>query len=176
VVAIIDIFYQRKSFTKKMMMSKSEIKREYKEMEGSPEIKSRRRQIHHEMMQEGPSQRTKRSSALITNPTHLAVAIFYQEDIAPLPIVLAKGEGKLAMEMMEVARVEGIPIMRNVPLAHALMDATEIMEYIPSQLLEPVAEVLRWVQELKQSGESYIEIDMGRDDLGVHVEDSNLHL
>ncbi|MDR1437777.1 MAG: type III secretion system export apparatus subunit SctU [Puniceicoccales bacterium] len=170
VVAVVDIFYQRKSYIKKMMMSKSEIKREYKEMEGSPEIKSRRRQIHQEMMNEAPAQRTKRSSALITNPTHLAVAILYEEAITPLPVVLAKGEGRLAEEMMDIARSEGIPIMRNIPLAHALMDTAEIMEFIPTQLLEPIAEILRWVEELKNAGESYIEVDMDRDDLQIHTE------
>jgi type III secretion protein U len=173
VVAVADIFFQRRDFNKKMMMSKSEIKREYKEMEGSPEIKSKRKQLHQEMMQEAPAQRTKRSSALITNPTHLAVAILYEEEITPLPVVLAKGEGILAAEMIEIARSEGIPIMRNVPLAHALMDSTNLMEYIPSQLLEPVAEVLRWVADLKESGESGIEVDMERDDLGMYVEEES---
>ncbi|MDR3117388.1 MAG: type III secretion system export apparatus subunit SctU [Puniceicoccales bacterium] len=165
VVAIIDIFFQRRDFTKKLMMSKSEIKREYKEMEGSPEIKGRRRQLHQELMNESPAQRTKRANALITNPTHLAIAIFYDDAIAPLPVVLAKGEGAMAEDMIDIARFLGIPIMRNIPLAHALMDAAAVMEFIPSVLLEAVAEVLRWVHELKESGETYIEVDMERDAL-----------
>jgi type III secretion protein U len=168
VMAVIDIFYQRKSFTKKMMMSKSEIKREYKEMEGSPEIKGRRRQLQQEMMNEPPAQRTNRANALITNPTHLAIAILYEEEATPLPVVLAKGEGKLAEEMIKVARTMGIPIMRNVPLAHALMDAAEVLEFIPSELLEPVAEVLRWVADLKESGESNIEVDMEREEMEIY--------
>jgi type III secretion protein U len=165
VVAVADIFLQRRDFTKKMMMSKSEIKREYKEMEGSPEIKGRRRQMHQELINESPGQRTQRANALITNPTHLAIAILYEEVLTPLPVVLAKGEGRMAEEMMAVARKNGIPIMRNVPLAHALMSASAVLEYIPSELIEPVAEVLRWVADLQKSGETEIEVDMERDDL-----------
>ncbi|MDR0727295.1 MAG: type III secretion system export apparatus subunit SctU [Puniceicoccales bacterium] len=173
VVAVADIFFQRKDFNKKMMMSKSEIKREYKEMEGSPEIKSKRKQIHQEMMNEGPAQRTKRSSALITNPTHLAIAILYEEELTMLPVILAMGEGILAAEMIAIARNEGIPIMRNVPLAHALIDSANVMEYVPSQLLEAVAEVLRWVADLQEAGESNIEIDMARGDLEMYLEEED---
>ncbi|MDR0679325.1 MAG: type III secretion system export apparatus subunit SctU [Puniceicoccales bacterium] len=165
VVAIADIFLQRRDFTKKMMMSKSEIKREYKEMEGSPEIKGRRRQLHQELINEAPSQRTQRANALITNPTHLAVAILYDDVLTPLPVVLAKGEGRLAEEMMAVARKSGIPIMRNVPLAHALMSSAPVLEYIPSELIEPVAEVLRWVADLQSAGETNIEVDMEQEEL-----------
>ncbi|MDR2576618.1 MAG: type III secretion system export apparatus subunit SctU [Puniceicoccales bacterium] len=165
VVAVIDIFFQRRDFTKKLKMSKSEIKREYKEMEGSPEIKGRRRQLQQEMMNEPPAQRTGRANALITNPTHLAIAILYEENITPLPVVLAKGEGLLAEEMITVARTLAIPIMRNVPLAHALMDGAEVMEFVPSSLLEPVAEVLRWIADMKESGETHIEMDMEREEL-----------
>lgn len=170
VVAIADIFFQKRDHMKKLMMTKSEVKREYKEMEGDPQIKGKRRQLHREMIEQGPSQRTRRSTALITNPTHLAIAIYYQEEIAPLPVVLAKGEGKLAEEMMEIARSEGIPIMRNVPLAHALMNTAELMQYVPSELLEPVAEVLRWVYELKESGQSHIEVDMQAGELESYQE------
>lgn len=170
VVAVADIFFQKRDHMKKLMMSKSEVKREYKEMEGNPEIKGRRKQIHREMMEEGPAQRTRHANALITNPTHLAVAIFYEEDITPLPVVIAKGEDLLAEQMIYIAREEGIPIMRNVPLAHALMNAAQMMEYIPSGLLEPVAEVLRWVHDLQAEGQDSIEVDMQRDELLVYQE------
>jgi type III secretion protein U len=170
VVAVADFFFQRRDFTKKMMMSKSEIKREYKEMEGSPEIKGRRRQLHQELINESPAQRTNRANALITNPTHLAIAILYEEAITPLPVVIAKGEDSLAEEMIAIARHQGIPIMRNVPLAHALMDSAALMEYVPSALLEAVAEVLRWVNELKEEGVVSIEVDMGRDEMDIFDE------
>jgi type III secretion protein U len=169
-MAVVDIFFQRRDFTKKMMMSKSEIKREYKEMEGSPEIKGKRRQLQQELMNEPPAQRTQKANALITNPTHLAVAVLYEEEITPLPVVIAKGEGNLAAEMIAIARKHGVPIMRNVPLAHALMNTASLLEFIPVELLEPVAEVLRWVNELKESGESFIEVDMEREELESYAD------
>lgn len=156
VVAAIDFVFQKKDFNKKMMMSKDEVKREYKESEGDPQIKSKRKQIHREMIEQGGApQKTKHSSILVTNPEHMAIAIYYDvksKGIA-LPIVLAKGKGHVAEEMIEVAKREGIPIMRNVPLAHSLMDSAEVMQYIPVELIEPVAEVLRWVYDMKEQHE-----------------------
>lgn len=170
VVAVADVFFQRRDHTKKLMMSKDEVKREYKEMEGNPEIKGKRKQLHREMLEEGPAQRTRKSSALITNPTHLAIAILYDEKTIPLPIVTAKGEGLLAEAMMNIARTDGIPIIRNVPLAHALMNSAEELNFIPSALLEPVAEVLRWLHELTAAGKDHIEVDMQAEDLSLYEE------
>jgi len=90
----------------------------------------------------------RKSSVLVTNPTHIAVALRYQKGETPLPVVTARGEGALAQRMMEIAKEEGIPIMRNVPLAHDLWEKAALSQYIPSELIEPVAEVLRWVQEV----------------------------
>jgi type III secretion protein U len=92
----------------------------------------------------------RRAKVLVTNPTHYAVALDYEKDKTPLPVILAKGEGLLAQRMMEIAKEEGIPIMQNVPLARALYrDGTE-NSYIPKDLIGPVAEVLRWVQSLRR--------------------------
>jgi type III secretion protein U len=152
VVAVIDYAFQKRNWTKQLMMTKDEIKREYKESEGDGQIKGKRKQIHREMMEEDPPQRTKKSSVVVTNPEHLAVALLYDMDqpVFPLPLVLAKGIGKVAERMIGIARENNIPIMRNVPLAHALMDTAEILEFIPSELIAPVAEVLRWVKNMKE--------------------------
>ncbi|MDR2735929.1 MAG: type III secretion system export apparatus subunit SctU [Puniceicoccales bacterium] len=151
VVAIIDYAFQKRNWTKQLMMSKDEIKREYKESEGDGQIKGKRKQLHREMMEEDPPQRTKKASVLVTNPEHMAVALLYDIDrpVFPLPLVLAKGVGKVAEKMIEIARENNVPIMRNVPLAHALMDTAEILEFIPGALIGPVAEVLRWVKNMK---------------------------
>jgi type III secretion protein U len=136
-----------------MTLSKDEVKREYKESEGDPQIQSKRKQVHKEMIEQGgAAQKTKQSNVLVTNPEHLAVAIYYNPKSKGivLPVVLAKGKGHVAEEMIEMAKREGIPIMRNVSLAHSLMDSAEIMQYIPTELIEPVAEVLRWVYEMKE--------------------------
>lgn len=150
-VSIIDYVYQKRNWTRQLMMTKDEIKREYKESEGDGQIKSKRKQIHREMIEEDAPQRTQKASVLVTNPEHMAIALLYDFDhpIFPLPLVLAKGVGKIAEDMIKIAKEEGIPIMRNVPLAHALMDTASVLEFIPKELIVPVAEVLRWVKSVK---------------------------
>ena len=136
------------------MMTKDEVKREFKESEGDPTIKGKRKQFHRELLQGSPPQKTKRASALIVNPTHYAIAIYYNEVITPLPIVLAKGIDYQAQLMKKVAREFNIPIMENVPLAHALYDLADEGRYIPRELIEPVAKVIRWVREQKEQEEN----------------------
>ena len=150
IIAAFDYFIQYRQHMKGLMMSKDEIKREYKEMEGDPHIKSKRKQFHHELMMEDTSQRVRKSSVLVTNPTHIAIAILYDAEETPLPLVMAKGEGYLAERMIAIAKEEGIPIMQNVPLARTLHAEAPVDQYIPSSLIEPVAEVLRWVQSLQE--------------------------
>ena len=84
-----------------------------------------------------------------------AVALFYEQEETPLPQVIAKGEAYMAERMIQAAVEEGIPIMENVPLASALYSEVDLEHYIPSELIEPVAEVLNWVQRLKNEGASY---------------------
>ena len=148
VIALADFVWQRFQHTKGLMMSKDEIKQEYKEAEGDPHIKHQRKHLHQEMMQHGAVQNTRKAQVVVTNPTHLAIAIQYDKDKTPLPVVVAKGEGWLAQRMVEAAREEGIPVLQNIPLAHALMNTAPLDQYIPSELIEPVAEVLRLVQSM----------------------------
>ncbi|MDR2419748.1 MAG: type III secretion system export apparatus subunit SctU [Puniceicoccales bacterium] len=152
VFAAADFVFQRRNWTNQLKMSKDEVKREYKESEGDPQIKGKRKQIHREMIEQDPPQRTKGASVVVTNPAHMAIALLYdpEQQAISFPLVLAKGIGLVAERMMAVARQEGIPIMRNVPLAHALMDMSTVLDYIPRELMEPVAEVLRWVHVMKE--------------------------
>lgn len=149
VLAALDYFFQRRQYLKGLMMSKDEVKREYKEMEGDPQIKGKRKQLHQEMAMSNTLANVRKARVVVTNPTHVAVALIYDEKKTPLPIIAGMGEGLLARRIVEIAREEGIPILRNVPLARALLqDGTE-NEYIPPDLIRPVAEVLRWAQTLK---------------------------
>lgn len=150
VVAAIDYLYQRYKWNTEHMMSMEEVKREYKEDEGDPEIKSRRKQLHRELLNQNTLGNVRKAKVLVTNPTHFAVAIDYEKDRTPLPVILAKGEGELARRMIEVAEEEGIPVMRNVPLDRALYAEGTENAYIPKDLLAPVAEVLRWVEGLNR--------------------------
>lgn len=154
VVAFLDFIFQRYNHTKQLMMTKDEVKREFKESEGDPTIKGKRKQFHRELLQGSPAQKTKRASALIVNPTHYAIAIYYNEVITPLPVVLAKGIDYQAQLMKKVAKEFNIPIMENVPLAHALYDLADEGRYIPRELIEPVAKVIRWIREQKEQEEN----------------------
>lgn len=149
-IAAADYFFQKRQFNKQNMMSKDEVKREYKESEGDPLIKSKRKQLHQEMLAHNQLANVRKAKVLVTNPTHFAVALDYEKDRTPLPIILAKGQGALARRMIRVAEEEGIPIMRNVPLARSLFEQGEEQNYIPRDLVGPVAEVLRWVQSLRR--------------------------
>ena len=147
-IAVLDYMLQKKQHVKKLKMTKDEVKREYKEMEGDPIVKGKRKQLHREMAMDETVQKTKKSSVVVTNPERLAIALLYEKEKTPLPVILAKADGILAKRMIEVAREEGIPIMRNVPLARELYEHGEVDQYIPTELIEPVAEVLKWVQQL----------------------------
>lgn len=153
VIALADFAWQRMQYRKQLMMSKEEVKQEYKEMEGDPHIKSKRKHLQQEMAMQSAVGHARKATVLITNPTHLAVALYYEPDETPLPVVLAKGEGPLAEQMMQAAREAGVPVMRNIDLAHALMADAQPDQYIPSELIEPVAEVLRLVRKLAASGD-----------------------
>ncbi len=154
VLALADFAWQRHQHVKGLMMSKDEIKQEFKEAEGDQHIKHQRKHLHQEMMQEGAVNSARKASVLVTNPTHLAIAIYYDKDKTPLPMVLAKGEGALAARMVVAAREAGIPVLQNIPLAHELMDTAQLDQYIPSELIEPVAQVLRLVREMAQDKDS----------------------
>lgn len=150
IIAAVDFGIQKFQFIKKMKMTKEEVKREYKEMEGDPFIKGKRKQFHQEMLAEGVAHSVRKSSVVVTNPTRIAIALDYREGETPLPIVRAKGENLLAKRIIEIARAEGIPVMENVPLARALHEQAEVDQYIPADLIEAVAEVLLWVKRLEE--------------------------
>jgi len=150
IVALIDFLYQKHDHKKKLRMSKDDVKREYKDSEGDPEILGQRKQFHRELLEGGMMEQIKKSSVIVTNPTHFAIAIQYDGDANSLPIVTVKAKNSIAQQVKKIAAKEGIPIMENVPLARALYAQAELENYIPSDLLEPVAEVLKWVASLER--------------------------
>lgn len=162
VVAFIDFVFQRRNHLKQLMMTKDEVKREFKEQEGDPTIKGKRKQMHRELLQGGPAVRTKRASAVIVNPTHYAVAIYYNRLVTKLPLVLAKGIDFQAQLMKQTACRYDIPILEDVPLAHALYDLADEGGYIPHELIEPIAHVIRWLQENKNKAEKAPYVPMKR--------------
>jgi type III secretion protein U len=148
-IAIFDLIYQKKTFAKEMKMEKFEVKQEYKDTEGSPEIKGKRRQIAQEIAyEEGPSA-VKRAKAVVTNPTHFAVAIGYEPEKYPAPFILAKGMDRIAEAIIREADKYNVPIMRNVALARELYENGKIYEYIPPETYDAVAEILRLISSIE---------------------------
>ena len=160
VIAIVDRLFQGRNFTKQMMMTKDEVKREYKEMEGSAEIKQAQRQFRDEILNgPDPAAAAKKSNVVVTNPTHLAVGIRYNADEAPLPTICAIGAGETARIIRETALAEGIPIMEDRPLARELYANGKIDDFIPDSLIEPVAEVLKWAKQIQDARKEEEELD-----------------
>lgn len=149
VIAIADFFWQRHSFNKSMKMTKYEIKQEYKESEGDPQLKSERKHLAQELIMHGSQQAVKKADAVITNPTHIAVAIRYQAKKDSAPMVVAKGLDKNAEAIKKIAKKYKVPILENVPLAQAL-HKLELDEEVPEELYDAVAEVLNFVYELRR--------------------------
>lgn len=149
VVALIDYIYQRYSLNKKLKMSKQEIKDEYKLMEGNPEIKNRIRQRMREASMRRMMQDLPQADVVITNPTHFAVAIRYDEEVSSAPRVIAKGADLMAGRIKSKASEYEIEIVENKPLARTLYYTVEIGEDIPPELYQTVAEVLAFVYNLR---------------------------
>lgn len=150
IVAVADFTYQKKNFAKEMRMEKFEVKQEYKNSEGDPHIKGKRKQIAQEIAyQEGPTGGVKRAQAVVTNPTHLAIAIGYKREVDAAPYILAMGENMLAERIVAIAEKEEIPIVRNIKLAHRLWNDGDLYEYVPEDTYEAIAEILRWIAALQ---------------------------
>lgn len=148
-LAAIDFFYQRRKFKKDMKMTKQEVKDEYKNTEGNPQIKGRIRTKMQEASRRRMMQSVPEADVVITNPTHLAVAIKYDKSLGEAPVVLAKGADYLAAKIKETARANRVEIVENKPLARMLYFNVEIGDQIPPELYQMVAEVLAYVYSIQ---------------------------
>ncbi|MFV0464734.1 MAG: flagellar biosynthesis protein FlhB [Lachnospiraceae bacterium] len=148
IIGIADWIYQKYKFTNDMKMTKQEVKDEMKNTEGNPEIKGRQRQRMREASQRRMMQDVPKADVIITNPTHLAVAIRYDSEVAKAPIVVAKGEDSLALKIREVAKEAKVEIVENKPLARMLYTSVDVGKEIPQDLYQAVAEVLAMVYNL----------------------------
>jgi type III secretion protein U len=149
IVAIADFAYQKHNFGKEMMMEKFEVKQEYKNTEGDPHIKGKRRQIAQEIAySEGPTGGVRRAQAVVTNPTHIAVAIGYEKEMDAAPYIIAMGKDLIAERIVVLAKRHNIPIIRNIKLARQLWDNGEIHEFVPEDTYDAIAEIIRWINAL----------------------------
>jgi len=151
-IAMADIIYTRREFGKKMMMSQREVKDEHKRHEGDPEIKQKIKQLQREASQKAQSlENIPNADVVITNPTHIVVAIKYNRDEGVAPELIAKGAGQLAQSMRDRARQHGIPIVENKELARKLFKKVGVDDYIPEKYFVQVAAILAWVYSREQS-------------------------
>ncbi|MCM1325454.1 MAG: flagellar biosynthesis protein FlhB [Bacteroidales bacterium] len=149
IIAVADFAYQKFKFSRDMRMTKQEVKDEYKQSEGDPQIKGKIRQKMQEASRRRMMQNLPQADVVITNPTHYAVAIKYDLEIAEAPVVLAKGEDYMAARIKEVAKENHIEIVENKPLARMLYANVEVGEMVPPELYQAVAEVLAFVYHLQ---------------------------
>ena len=149
IIALADFIYQRVKFKDDMKMTKQEIKEEYKQQEGDPQIKGKIRQRMNEASRRRMMQELPKADVVITNPTHYAVAIKYDPEVADAPIVIAKGEDYLAARIKEIARENKIEIVENKPLARMLYANVDIGQAVPPELYQAVAEVLAFVYHMQ---------------------------
>lgn len=149
IIAFGDLIYQRVKFKNDMKMTKQEIKEEYKQQEGDPQIKNKIRNKMMEASRRRMMQDLPQADVVITNPTHYAVAIKYDTQVADAPLVIAKGEDYLAQKIKEVARENKIEIVENKPLARMLYANVDVGQVIPPELYQAVAEVLAYVYQLQ---------------------------
>jgi len=147
VLGAADYMIQKKLYMKNMKMSKEEVKQEYKEQEGDPHIKHMRKHLFEQLMHESVAHNVPKATAVVANPTHVAVALRYDEASMHAPRVTAKGQDSMALRIIDIAKQHQVPVVRNIGLAHTLFDL-EIGHEIPEDLYEAVAEVLNFVYQL----------------------------
>ncbi len=154
IIGFIDFAFQRWKFQQDMKMTKQEVKDEYKNEEGDPKVKAQQKARMRQASQRRMMQQLPKADVVITNPTHFAVALQYDTEIASAPIVIAKGENYLAQKIKEKANEYHIEIVENRPLARALYQSVDIGEEVPEELYQAVAEVLAYVYNLKDRNQT----------------------
>ncbi len=148
VLAIIDILYVRWEHEKQMKMTKQEQKEEFKQTEGDPHVKSKIRSIQQQMAQKRMMAEVPTADVVVTNPTHISVAIRYTPGEMSAPLLVAKGQDQIALKIREIAREHEIPIVENPPVAR-LLHELELGEHIPEDMFKVVAEILAHVYSLR---------------------------
>lgn len=157
ILAIADYAYQKYDFEKNLKMSKQEIKDEFKQTEGDPQVKGRIRQMQREAAQKRMMTSVPEADVVITNPTHLAIALVYKAGEMDAPQVLAKGQNKVAEKIKQIAEENQVPIVEDKPLAQALYKAVEVGQSIPYEMFEAVASLLAHVYRQQKVDKSILD-------------------
>jgi type III secretion protein U len=148
-VAGADWMYSKHKFIKKMKMSMRDIKQEMKDDEGDPHVKGRRREMHQEWANQNAVGAAGGSAALLVNPTHIAIALDYDEEECPVPVISGRGEGPLAAAMRAEAERNNVPIIRNIATARRLWARGEVGEIVPEDMFDAIAEIILWAKKAR---------------------------
>lgn len=149
VLAVLDYLWQKHRNTEKLKMSKNDIKDEFKQAEGDPQVKSQQRKIQFQWAMRRMMAEVPHADVVITNPTHYAVALKYEYKKMKSPQLVAKGRDLIALRIKEVAREHKVPIVENPPVARAVYASVEINDFVPADLFKPIAEILAYIYKLK---------------------------
>ena len=141
-LGLFDFWYQKREYKKNLRMTKQEVKQEMKDIEGDPQIKAARMRRLRQIINQNMMKEIPKATVVVTNPTHYAVAIKYDESETEVPIVVAKGYDKIAFRIKEIARENHVPILRNPPVARQLYERVDINEEIPEDMYEIVAKII----------------------------------
>jgi flagellar biosynthetic protein FlhB len=149
-IALLDYFYKRWEYMRNLKMTRQEVKEEYKRLEGDPMVKQRMRDLQRQVAQQRMMSSVPQADVVVTNPTHLAVALKYEQAKMKAPVVLAKGERKIAEEIRRIAEAHEISIVQNETLARSIYRSTRVNQEVPSDLYQAIAEVLAYVYKIKR--------------------------
>lgn len=150
VISIIDFFVQKRDFMEEMKMTKQEQKEEYKEMEGDPEVKGKLKQMQQQLLKQNIPKAVSEADVVVTNPTHFAVSLKYDETVADSPMVTAKGEDSVAQTIKRLARENNVPIVENRPVARELYTNVEVGDIIPDTYWQTIAVIYSHLDKFKK--------------------------
>lgn len=149
VVIVLDGIADYLIYIKKQKMDKHEVKQEYKEMEGNPEVKSRRKEVHQELLSASEKTDIEQSNFVLANPTHIAIGIFANPEISPMPLISLVAKGEKALAIIRYAEKHGVPVVRDILVARRLFKEARRYEFIPMEMVEPIFRILVWLKEVE---------------------------
>lgn len=158
-IIVLDLLAEHFLFMKDMKMDKEEVKREYKEMEGDPMVKSRRREIHQEILSEQLESDIDNSRLIIANPTHVAIGIYFRPDISPIPIISVRESNNVALAVRRYAEQHKIPVIRDVVLARKLYHTHKRYDFVSLQDIEKILALLFWLEDVEKTNQPVEEIE-----------------
>ncbi|HFI1227923.1 TPA: EscU/YscU/HrcU family type III secretion system export apparatus switch protein, partial [Escherichia coli] len=161
-------------FMKDMKMDKQEVKREYKEQEGSPEIKSKRRERHQEILSEQLKSDVSNSRLMIANPTHIAIGIYFKPHLSPIPLISVRETNEVALAVRKYAKEIGIPIITDKKLARKIYATHRRYDYVSFENIDEILRLLLWLEDVENAGQPVPDEQFSSEDKFIEGEDTEI--